>query len=179
MKSIIIREPQLTDESAFLEAMQHSGNLHYPWVKAPIISSEFHEYIQRYQQTNQKSYLVCDKNNQITGVFNISEIVRGLFQNAYLGFYGVADYTAKGYMSAGLKLVLNKIFTELELHRLEANIQPQNINSINLVKANGFRKEGYSPRYLKINNEWRDHERWAMTYEDWLHVEKTRSMNKE
>lgn len=172
MKSIIIREPQLIDESAFLEAMQRSENIHYPWVKAPITSTEFHEYIQRYQQTNQKSYLVCENDNHIVGVFNVSEIVRGLFQNAYLGFYGVAGYTGKGYMSDGLKLVLNKVFSELKLHRLEANIQPQNINSINLVKANGFRKEGYSPRYLKVNNEWRDHERWAITYEDWQSVEK-------
>jgi hypothetical protein len=114
MKSIIIREPQFTDESAFLEGMQRSENLHYPWAKAPITSSEFHEYIQGYQQTNQKSYLVCEKNNQIVGIFNISEIVRGLFQNAYLEFYGVAGYTAKGYMSAGLKLVLNKVIDKIK-----------------------------------------------------------------
>jgi RimJ/RimL family protein N-acetyltransferase len=69
-------------------------------------------------------------------------------------------------MSSGLKLVLNEFFNEMKLHRLEANIQPENIRSINLVKNNGFRKEGYSPCYLKINNEWRDHERWAITLED-------------
>ena len=71
-------------------------------------------------------------------------------------------------MSAGLKLVLKKAFEELDLHRLEANIQPDNFRSINLVKNNGFKKEGFSPRYLKINGEWRDHERWAITHEDFL-----------
>ena len=93
--------------------------------------------------------------------------MRGLFQNAYLGFSVVIEYAGKGYMSIGLKLVLHKIFTELNLHRVEANIQPQNTKSINLVKANGFRKEGFSPRYLKINGNWRDFERWAIIYEDW------------
>lgn len=168
MHSIIIREPQLEDEALFLAAMQRSVDAHYPWVKAPMTSFEFQKYIQCYQQDNQKSYLVCDNKNNIKGVFNINEIIHGLFQSAYLGFYVVADFAAQGYMSAGLKLVLKKAFTELALHRLEINIQPQNINSINLVKANGIKKEGYSPRYLRINGEWRDHERWAITYEDWI-----------
>lgn len=71
-------------------------------------------------------------------------------------------------MSAGLKLVLRHFFEEMKLHRLEANIQPENKRSIQLVKNNGFRYEGFSPRYLKINNEWRGHEHWAITAEDYI-----------
>lgn len=167
MSAIIIREPRLEDKDAFIAAMQRSQNLHHPWMKAPQTPQEFDDYFQRYQQTNQKSFLVCQANN-IVGVFNVSEIVRGLFQNAFLGFYAVADYATKGYMSAGLKLVLEKVFKELALHRLEANIQPENIRSIQLIKNNGFRYEGFSPRYLKINDEWRGHEHWAMTLEDYI-----------
>lgn len=168
MSSIIIREPTPEDGAMFLEATQRSQSLHHPWVKAPLTYQEFDTYIQRSRQPNQKNYLVCDSSNHILGVFNISEIVRGLFQNAFLGFYALVDYAGKGYMSAGLKLVLEKVFNELALHRLEANIQPENIRSIQLVKKNGFRYEGYSPRYLNINNEWRGHEHWAMTIEDYL-----------
>ncbi len=168
MSAIIIREPRREDKDAFITAMQRSQDLHRPWVKSPQTPQEFSDYFQRYQQSNQKSFLVCDQLGDIAGVFNVSEIVRGLFQNAYLGFYAVTDYDGRGYMSAGLKLLLKKVFKEMELHRLEANIQPENILSINLVKNNGFRKEGYSQRYLKIDGQWRDHERWAITYEDWL-----------
>lgn len=142
--------------------------LHHPWVKAPSTNKEFDEYFQHYQQSNQKSFLVCNDTNDIVGVFNVNEIVRGLFQSAYLGFYAVADFSSKGYMSAGLKLVLANVFNELQLHRLEANIQPENVKSIQLVKKNGFRYEGFSPRYLKIDNEWRGHEHWVMTYEDFI-----------
>lgn len=166
--NIWIREPKLEDENAFIEAMQRSKTLHHPWVKAPQTHEEFNAYLQRSKQENQKCFLVCDQASNIIGVFNISEIVRGFFQNAYLGFYAVAEYASHGYMSAGLKLVLSTAFNEMKLHRLEANIQPENIPSIQLVMKNGFRKEGYSPRYLKINNEWRDHERWAITVEDWM-----------
>lgn len=100
----------------------------------------------------------------------MNEIVRGLFLSAYLGFYATADYAGKGYMSEGLNLVLKKAFTEINLHRLEANIQPNNTRSILLVQSKHFRQEGYSQRYLKINGEWRDHERWAITYEDWMEL---------
>lgn len=71
-------------------------------------------------------------------------------------------------MSKSLKLVLKEIFTTLDLHRVEANIQPTNTVSIQLVTKNGFIKEGFSPRYLKINGVWQDHFRFALTLEDWL-----------
>ena len=137
----------------------HGLSTHKPRKNLIVTSNAFNKKI--------KIFLVCDQADNIAGVFNISELSEA-FQNAYLGFYAVADYAAQGYMSAGLKLVLKTVFTEMKLHRLEANIQPENTHSIHLVMNNGFRKEGYSPRYLQVNGEWRDHERWAITFEDWL-----------
>jgi len=165
---VFLREPQREDEADFVSAMQRSQHLHQRWIEAPLTSDAFQNYLRRSQQTNCKSFLVRLLPSQdLVGVFNMSEIVRGFFQSAYLGFYAVADYAGKGYMSTGLKLVLQATFTELNLHRLEANIQPENHASIQLVANNGFRYEGFSPRYLKVNGEWRDHERWAITIEDW------------
>jgi ribosomal-protein-alanine N-acetyltransferase len=70
-------------------------------------------------------------------------------------------------MKAGIQLVIARAFGAYRLHRLEANIQPTNAPSIALVKGLGFRLEGYSPAYLRIAGRWRDHERWALTVEDW------------
>ena len=92
----------------------------------------------------------------------VSEIVRGGFQNAYLGYYGFAGQTGQGLMTAGLRAVARHAFEELGLHRLEANIQPGNTASRALARRCGFQQEGYSPRYLRIGGEWRDHERWAL-----------------
>jgi len=64
--------------------------------------------------------------------------------------------------------VLGAAFGELGLHRVEANIQPGNAPSIALAEGAGFKREGFSPRYLKIGGRWRDHERYAILAEDWL-----------
>jgi ribosomal-protein-alanine N-acetyltransferase len=95
-------------------------------------------------------------------VVNISEIVRGCFQNAYLGYYAFEPLAGRGLMRAGLAKVIRHAFTKMKLHRLEANIQPGNKRSIRLVKALGFRREGISPRYLKVAGRWREHERWTI-----------------
>jgi ribosomal-protein-alanine N-acetyltransferase len=68
-------------------------------------------------------------------------------------------------MREGLVLVLRHAFETVGLHRVEANIQPENVRSIALVEGLGFRREGYSPRYLRIGGEWRDHVRYAILSE--------------
>jgi len=103
---------------------------------------------------------------KIIGVANLRQIFYGVFQNAYLGYYVDVNFAGQGLMSEGIQLVINYAFHTLGLHRIEANMQPGNIASINLVKRLGFTKEGFSRRYLKINQEWCDHERWALTAED-------------
>jgi ribosomal-protein-alanine N-acetyltransferase len=97
----------------------------------------------------------------------LSQIFRRGFQNAYLGFYAGALHAGRGYMGEGMRLQLRHVFTTLKLHRVEANVQPQNARSIALIRRSGFRREGFSPRYLKVAGRWRDHQRWAITAEDW------------
>ncbi|QND96840.1 putative ribosomal N-acetyltransferase YdaF [Burkholderia cenocepacia] len=89
-----------------------------------------------------------------------------MFQSAYLAYYGMAEFSRKGLMTDALRAAIDVAFGELGLHRLEANIQPGNHASIALVRRLGFRQEGFSPSYLRIGGEWRDHERWALLADD-------------
>jgi ribosomal-protein-alanine N-acetyltransferase len=83
-------------------------------------------------------------------------------QSAYLGYYGMSNFARTGLMTEALRAAVAYAFSELGLHRVEANIQPGNTASTALVRRLGFKQEGLSPRYLRINGEWRDHERWAL-----------------
>lgn len=103
----------------------------------------------------------------ILGAVEVSQIVLGAFRSAYLGYQLGAPYVRQGYMSEALALVLAYGFGPLGLHRLEANVRPENAASIALVRRLGFTREGYSRRYLKVGGRWRDHERWAILAEDW------------
>jgi ribosomal-protein-alanine N-acetyltransferase len=70
-------------------------------------------------------------------------------------------------MREGLSLVLNQAFGPIGLHRIEANVQPENAASLALIAGLGFRREGFSPGFLKIDDVWRDHERWAICEDEW------------
>lgn len=104
---------------------------------------------------------------QIVGQINLSQIFRRGFQNAYLGYHLFDGFTGYGYMTDAVTELLKFAFGACKLHRVEANVQPTNLPSIHVLIRNGFSKEGYSRRYLKIGGRWRDHERWAIIREDW------------
>jgi [ribosomal protein S5]-alanine N-acetyltransferase len=148
--------------------MAASRSLHHPWSNPPTDLETFSSLVARTAQDDYDVQLVCLRNGgAITGYFALSQIFRGAFQNAYLGYDGSAPYAGRGYMREGLELMLRHAFRVQRLHRVEANIQPGNQPSRSLVEGAGFRLEGFSPRYLKIGGRWRDHERWALTVEDW------------
>lgn len=160
----MLRPATSGDETEFLDLVRASASLHHPWMSLPSVPADYQAFITRYQQPGEGSLLVCLRSTgAIAGLVNISNIVRGRFQNAYLSYAAFAPTAGQGYMSEGLALAVRHAFERLRLHRLEANIQPGNHASIRLVERAGFRREGYSPDYLFIDGAWRDHERWAIT----------------
>jgi len=163
----VLEKPSPKRGKEFLAAVERSRGLHRPWTYPPNTPEEFNAFIQRLGQKTRLSYWVCTEDGELAGAIDISEIVGGNFCSAYLGYYAFAPHNGHGYMKAGLRAVLSEAFTRHHLHRLEANIQPGNTSSRELVQRLGFRLEGFSPRYLKIGGRWRDHERWAITAEEW------------
>ncbi len=103
--------------------------LHAPWVVPPSTLDAFREFVNRSDGDRRLSYVAVKDDADLVGCINLSEIVRGAFQSAYLGFYAFEPFAGQGLMREAIQLVLVEAFTTLSLHRLEANIRPANERS--------------------------------------------------
>lgn len=167
-RRVFIRPVVVGDAAELAKATRASVGLHRPWVSLPLSTEAWKKSIRSRRLPTHVSIAVCVKETgSVAAVINLNEIVRGVFQSAYLGYQAFEPHAGHGLTREGMHCVLRFAFGRLKLHRVEANVQPDNLASIALVKSLGFRCEGYSPRYLKIAGRWRDHERWALLKEDW------------
>lgn len=103
----------------------------------------------------------------LVGQLSLSNVSRGAWQNATLGYSVGRDHTNKGFATDGVKLALRFAFDHARLHRVQAGALPRNTASIKVLEKAGFRHEGESVRYLKINGVWEDHVMYAITVEEW------------
>lgn len=169
---VALAQPTRRHETAFLAAVRASRALHARFVVPPADPAAYREYLSRFGPRsagarNLGFFAVRFEDDALAGVLNLSEIVRGAFESAYLGYYALSPHAGAGYMTEAMVLVLDTAFSALRLHRVEANVQPVNAPSLALVERVGFVREGYSRRYVKVAGRWRDHVRFAMLAEDW------------
>jgi ribosomal-protein-alanine N-acetyltransferase len=164
---VALRVLERADRNEFLRLATESRGLHRPWTYPPERADQFEELYARSRREDCVCLLACLRDGgEIAGVLIVSQIVRGAFQSAYLGYYAHERHAGHGYMREAMLQTVDHAFGPLALHRLEANIQPSNRASIALARSAGFRLEGFSPRYLLIGGQWRDHERYAITADD-------------
>jgi len=160
---VVVVRISVADRAHFIAAACASRTLHAPWVQPPLDAAGFDALLARLSAPDHAGFVLRRaQDGALAGYAGLSNIVRGAFQSAHLGYYAFAGCERQGLMKAGLRLVLREALGPMGLHRVEANIQPDNLASLALVRSLGFQREGFSPRYLKIRGRWRDHERWAL-----------------
>ncbi|WP_369147463.1 GNAT family N-acetyltransferase [Streptomyces sp. R44] len=161
-----LRPFSAADAEEFTARARESRELHHPWLFPPCTPEAYATYAGALAGDPARAgFLVCERAEAggIAGFVNINNIVRGAFRSGALGYGAFAHAAGRGLLTEALGLVMAHAFGPLELHRLEANIQPRNTASRALVRRAGFRLEGFSPAMLHIDGAWRDHERWAIT----------------
>ena len=114
--------------------------------------------------------------HDIVGKVNVTNVVHGRFLNGAMGYDAYDPYAGRGLFAEGMRLVIGLALAPepqgMGLHRLEASVQPGNAVSAGLLRSMGFRHEGFTPRMLWLTDaagreEWRDHDRYALTAEEW------------
>jgi ribosomal-protein-alanine N-acetyltransferase len=164
---VALRPLAWRDRKAFLAAVRASRALHRGWVEPPATSLAFAGALRSTRDRHARFVAIRRSDGAFAGVVNLNEIVRGSFQCAYLGYWANAPLAGQGYLREAVGLALDRAFGSLALHRVEANVQPANQRSLALLQSLGFRREGHSPKYLKIAGRWRDHDRFALLREEW------------
>lgn len=179
---VYLRYPQAKDHDAFIRLRRSNRDFLQVWEpRSPHGFDSFGEdqfrWIRKICRTpeQERLFIFSRAENHLVGQISLGAIVRGPFLNAFVGYWLGKEHIGNGYMTEALGLMMHHAFVTLGLHRLEANIQPHNEPSKAAARRAGFRLEGYSPKYLKIDNVWADHERWAITVEDWQLLVQERS----
>ena len=144
-----------------------------PWtprVRAEFYSAAFQhkkwqqEQIQMLQKRFFKLWIFArsdTRQQQALGQVSLSNIVWGGFRSCFLGYSIDAKANGQGYATEAIEATVRFAFKQLKLHRIEANIMPRNLPSIRVVQKLGFVCEGTSPKYLKINGVWEDHQHYV------------------
>ncbi len=168
-KGVLLRYPRESDREEFVELRRSSRAFLERWEPTPppgfdaFGSDCFDRELAECRTVKREGLLVCGATDGVIyGRISFQEIIRGPLQQCFLGYWMGERFAGNGYMKSAIALSLRHAFAHLKLHRIEANVQPANEASRAVVRANGFKLEGFSPRYLKIRGRWRDHERWAI-----------------
>ena len=176
---VYLRAPTEADRATFVALRRASARSLARWeprigdAEEQFGDQSFDRLLDRRESESDAPFLIHrTSDREIVGYVGLGQIFRGPFRSCYIGYWIGDPYVGRGYGTSGVRACLQTAFAPegtggLGLHRVEANIVPANRASIALVRRVGMRKEGLSPRYLEIDGEWRDHERWAITVEDW------------
>ena len=103
---------------------------------------------------------------RLAGQVTLDNVVRGALRSGNVGYWMDRSVAGRGVASLAVALVCDHAFGPVGLHRVQADIRPENGPSQRLVERLGFRREGLLRRYLDIDGDWRDHYTYALLAED-------------
>lgn len=180
---MLLRVLREEDRAEFVRTHEVSAELYQAWFPAratddtleALFDREHEAAVRGMEQGTSLRMVGILPMGRIAGLFSLSEVVRGVFQNAYASWSVNGEVARQGYATEGVQALLDVAFAPpdrggIGLHRVQANIIPENDRSIRLAERVGFRCEGLAQRYLKIAGVWRDHRMYAKTAEEHVFI---------
>jgi ribosomal-protein-alanine N-acetyltransferase len=176
---LVLRPPRASDVAEVRALMRRNTEHLRPWEPAPTpgedptsltaVSNRIARQRRDWKRGDAFALLVTKRNpdESIIGRITLGGVLRGVFQNAYLGYWIDVDHQGQGIATEAVRGTLTFGFGAAALHRVQVAIMPRNPKSIRVVEKVGFRREGFAHRYLRIAGEWEDHAIFAMTADEW------------
>jgi [ribosomal protein S5]-alanine N-acetyltransferase len=180
---LVLRPPRTSDVTEMRRALRNNAVHLRPWSVAPAAGEDpaslatvsrallQHRREWKRGQTFVLVIALREDDESVIGRIALGGVLRGAFQNAYLGYWMDQRYQGRGLMTEAVRATTTFAFSAVGLHRVQAAVMPRNGGSLRVLEKAGYRREGIAQRYLCIAGQWEDHVLFAMTVEDWAGLE--------
>ena len=180
---LVLRPPRTSDVPELRRALRANATHLRPWSAAPApgedptaltsVSRAVLRHRRDWKRGESFVLFVFPRHDdrRIIGRITLGGILRGAYQNAYLGYWIDASEQGRGFMTESVVATTRFAFQALGLHRVQAAAMPKNGASQRVLEKAGYRREGFAARYLCIAGRWEDHVIFAFTAEEWQESE--------
>jgi len=176
---LVLRPPRTVDVPRMRQALRNNSAHLRPWSAAPLpgedptsltsVSRTLLRDRTGWRRGERFVLLVFARGHEtvVIGRVTLGGVLRGVFQNAYLGYWIDSEHQGRGLMTEAVRATTTFAFTAVRLHRVQAAVMPGNAASRRVLEKAGYRQEGLASRYLCIAGKWSDHTLFAVTAEEW------------
>jgi ribosomal-protein-alanine N-acetyltransferase len=176
---LVLQPPRTGDVARMRLALRRNSEHLRPWSVAPApgedptsltsVSRAVLRHRREWKQGQTYVLLVTERENPnaIVGRVALGGVLRGAFQNAYLGYWIDHEQQNRGFMTEAVRAATAFAFESAGLHRVQAAVMPHNARSQRVLEKVAYRREGLALRYLCIAGRWEDHVLFAMTADEW------------
>lgn len=109
--------------------------------------------------------IINKKTSALIGDFGIWRIDKQNFRGE-IGYILSPDFWGKGYMKESMMSLISFAFNSMNLHSLEANVNPKNENSKNLLIRMNFKLEAYFRENYYFDGKFLDSEIYCLLKSD-------------
>lgn len=158
-----LTEVQQFNRDVFMSVMPERGEQFYTLVAQSLAIDD-----DRRQWESDRGYaFAVTWKTSLIGRVALSNVVRGAWQNATLGYWIDSRFQGRGFATESVQAVTSAAFEHFALHRIQAAILPHNLPSLGVIVKSGFYEEGLAPFYLNIAGQWQDHRVFSLTVEQY------------
>lgn len=109
---------------------------------------------------------VIDVEGRIVGQVQLFDVLWGARRSGWAGYWLVQEATGRGFATWAVAALVDHALLDVQLHRVEVAIRPENAASLRVVERLGLPEEGRQRGVMHVDGAWRDHRTFAVLAED-------------